>query len=440
MTPITHLAALLLLLPAVFGQDDGDHWLQWRGPDGTGMAHGTAPASWSSAEDVRWAVDVPGRGCATPIVVGDRIFVTTAVALDATPEPGERGEFHGGGGPQPEHSFELYCLDRNTGATLWKRVATTAVPREGFHRQYGSHASASPVSDGTRVWVSFVEEGVYCYDLAGELLWSTQLGVPVTMRRQFGGGTAPVLAGDALILLCDQEGDSFLAVLDAATGEERWRAARDEPSTWATPLVTEVDGRTQVVCSGTTRVRGYDLASGDVVWECGGLGLNVIPNPLRVGDAVLAMSGYREANLLAIALGKEGDLTGTDAVLWQSAKGTSYTPSPVLRGTEYYCLTDRGFLSAFDAATGEPFYLEERLPRGLLYKASPVGAGDALLLLAETGEVALIRMGRGFEVLAELPSLAVSEDEMFLASPVVVEGALILRSTDRLLCIGPDEK
>lgn len=431
--PLAAVCGLALAAPPASALAASD-WPQWRGPDGTGMAVGDAPSEWAADKNVKWKVEIPGRGCSTPIVLGDRIFVTTAVPLAAAPEAAEdEKEFHEGGGAQPEHSFEVHCLERATGKTVWKQVAVVATPHEGFHRQYGSHASASPVSDGERLYVSFGSRGVYSYDLDGKLIWKRDFGVEMEIRRQFGEGTAPVVAGDALVLNFDHEGPSFLVVVDRKTGEDRWRVERDEPTTWASPLVVEVDGESQVVVTGTNRVRAYDLASGKVVWECGGLGVNCIPTPVRFENSVIVMSGYKDPRVMAIELGHEGDLTGTDAVLWQNEKGTCYTPSPVLAGTELYALTDRGFLSAFDVGTGEPFYLEERMPRGLLFKAAPIGVGDRLYALAETGEMAIIRMGPELEVITTVDSL--EEDEMFLASPVAVDGELFLRSVGHLYCL-----
>ncbi len=414
-----------------------DRWPDWRGPGKDGVAHTALALPWSQ-DDLAWVVDVPGRACSTPVVWDGTVFLTTAVPLAATPTPGEdQAEFHGGGGPQAPHSFRVLALDLATGEERWSRVATEGTPHEGFHRTYGSHASSSPVTDGERLVVSFGSQGIFCFDLAGDLLWSFSLPAPLSMRRQFGGGGVLALDGDTLLVNADQEGPSALLALDVATGELRWSVARDEPSTWATPLVTEVDGRREVVASGTNAVRGYDLETGEELWSCAGLGLNAIPNPLRFADHVLVMSGYRDQNRMAIALGRRGDLTGTDAVLWQGTDGTAYTPSPALAGDVYVSLTDRGFLSAFDAGTGEPLYVEQRLPRGMTFKASPLVVGDALVCQAETGEAAVLSAGRSFELRAEVPAPALADGELFLASPVAVQGRLLLRSTARLFCYAP---
>lgn len=410
------------------------HWPQWRGPAGTGVAPGAAPKAWSDAENVRWKVAVPGRGVSTPVIFGDRLFLTTAVPTDpdAAPPPSAE-EGRGGGGFAPgEQSFELHGLDRKTGATLWRSVARVATPHEGYHKSYGSFASASPITDGERVYVSFGSQGLYAYDLDGKLAWSFHAGVKLEMRNSFGEGIAPVLAGDVLVQVCDHEEGSFAFALDRRTGKELWRVQRDEPSSWATPLVTEVAGALQVVTGGTKRVRAYASDTGKVLWECGGLGLNVIPAVLRVDDLVLAMSGYKDPRILAVKLGKSGDLTGTDAVAWDSVKGCAYTASPVLHDGLYYTVSDRGLISCFDARTGAAHYLEERLPRGSTLKSSPIAAGEFLYCPTEAGEVHLVRLGTKYEVAAT----NVLAEQVFVASPAVAAGDLYLRSLTHLVCIG----
>ena len=439
------LLALACLSPAARGQ--ADYWPQWRGPDATGVARGAAPESWSDEQNVRWQIEVPGLGASTPIIWGERIYLTTAIPTgaeehdpalrEAAEERARQGAAAGSapGGFTPaatvEHSFEVLCLERATGKLLWSQVATVATPHEGYHKTYGSYASSSPITDGEHLYVSFGSRGVFAYDLEGEPLWSHDLGVKLKMRREFGEGHTPVIAGGALVLCLDQEEGSFLLALDRATGKELWRKQRDEPSAWATPLVTTVDGDLQLVTSATNRVRAYEAKSGALIWECGGLGVNAIPSVMRFGDDVLAMSGYREANLMSIRLGGKGDLTGSDAIRWQSAKGTAYTASPVLHDGRYYTVSDRGFVSCFDAASGEPHYLEQRLPRGSTLKASPVAAGKFLYVPTEAGDVHLVVLGDT----AEIARTNTLSGQSFIASPAVAEGELFLRSLTHLFCI-----
>jgi outer membrane protein assembly factor BamB len=240
-----------------------------------------------------------------------------------------------------------------------------------------------------------------------------------------------MLDGDTLYVKFDHEKDSFMLALDKNTGKEIWRVERDEGSSWSEPLVLTHDGRKQVVVAASNKVRSYDAATGKLLWESAGLGSNVIPTPVSAGGLVFVMSGHRSPNLLAIRLGREGDLTGTDAIVWTNDRGNPYTGSPVLHDNKLYLLTDRGMLSCLNAGTGEVHYGQQRLPNPYSFKSSPVGAGGKLYLATEEGDVVVVKMGEEFEVLA-VNTLA---DQMFVATPAIVEGALYLRSQEALYCI-----
>lgn len=435
---------------------DQAHWPQWRGPFFNGMAQGDAPTVWSDTSNIKWKADIPGRGHSTPIIWGDKIFLTTAIptgkpaaappekeaapaaaTTTGSPQPapgGTQERRRGPGGdaaPQAEQKFEVLCLDRKTGKLLWQRTARVAVPHEGYHRQYGSFASNSPATDGKYLYVSFGSRGIYCYDFNGKLIWEKDLGVRMRMRNAFGEGSAPLLMGDRLILIFDQEADSFIVSLDKRTGKELWRVPRDEVSSWSTPLEVEHAGRKQVVVTGTTKVRSYDPESGKVLWESAGLGTNAIPVPVQQNGIVYVMSGHRDPRLMAIKLGKEGDLSGSDSIVWTQTRGLAYTTSPVLHDNKLYVVTDSGMINAFNATTGEPHYAQVRLPKAANLKASPVGANGKLYLATEDGDVVVVRMGEKFEVIAT-NTLA---DQMFIATPVIGGGELFLRGQNHLFCI-----
>ncbi|MSR63239.1 MAG: hypothetical protein EXS08_12425 [Planctomycetes bacterium] len=421
--------SLLALLSAPLVQGEA-YWPHWRGPSANGVTPTALAHHWSDTQNVRWVVPTPGRGASTPVIWGEQVFFTTAVPTGRALERADSNS-SASGAPE-EQSFELHALDRRTGATRWKSVARVATPHEGYHKSYGSFASAAPVTDGERVYVSFGSQGLYAIDLAGKLAWSFDPRVKLAMRNGFGEGLAPVLAGEVLVQVCDQEHDSFAFALDKRTGKELWRVPRDEPSTWATPLVTEFAGVTQVVTAGTTRVRSYAPKTGELLWERGGLGLNAIPAVLRAGDLVLCMSGYRDPRILALKLGGRGALPD-EAIAWSSTQGCAYTASPVLDDGLYYTVSDRGLLSCFDAQTGEAHYLEERLPRGSALKSSPIAAGGFLYLPTEAGEVHLVKLGPEFEVAAT----NTLSDQVFVASPAAAAGDLFLRSWTHLFCIQP---
>ncbi len=430
--------SILLILTCVwcFAAGKAD-WPYWRGPAADGMAVGDAPLHWSDTQNVKWKTDIPGRGSSSPVIWGDRIFVTTAVktgaaggAEQAKPAPGGRPGLSTPG-PQSEHKFEVLCLDRKTGKVLWQRTAITATPHEGHHPQYGSFASNSPVTDGKNVYAFFGSRGMYCYDMQGKLVWKKDLGVQMRMRMAFGEGMAPVISGDKLILVFDHEGESFMVVLNKNNGKELWRAKRDEPSNWAAPLVVDYGGRKQVVISSVRKVRSYDLETGKPIWECAGLGSNTIPQPVRQDDLIFAMSGHQNPKLMAIRLGREGDLTGTDAIVWSQTRGNSYTPSPVIYDNKLYVLTDSGMVSCYNARTGEPYYHQTRLPKSYNFKSSLVGANGKLYMASEQEDIVVLKMGEKFEVLAT----NTMTDEMFIATPAIYDGEIFLRGRSRLYCI-----
>jgi outer membrane protein assembly factor BamB len=428
------------------------HWPQWRGPFFNGMARGDAPTTWSDTTNIKWKTEIPGRGHSTPAIWGDRIFITTAIAIGKPPETNPStdaappasgvnpaasagGAQRGRGGnvaPQVEHRFDVLCLDRKTGKILWQQTAKTATPHEGYHRAYGSFASNSPATDGKYVYASFGSRGIYAYDFNGKLIWEKDPGVQMKMRLAFGEGTAPLLLGNQLFLVFDHEGgESFIVALDKRNGKELWRAARDERSSWSTPLAIEHNGRTEIVVSATNKVRSYDPQTGKVLWESAGLGANVIPVPTHHNGIVHVMSGYRDPKLMAIKLGGQGDLTGSDAIAWSHTRGLSYTASPVLYDNKLYVVTDNGLISAFNATTGEPYYAQTRLPKAYNLKSSPVGANGKLYVAMEDGDVVVLKMGEKFELIATNHLT----DQIFIATPVIAAGELYLRGQNTLFCI-----
>lgn len=420
LTTVAILAAGLLS-PAAAAETADRYWPQWRGPDANGVApHAEPPLRWGEGSNLRYKVEIPGSGLASPVVWADRIYLLTAVdAGDAGAEAGEAGR---GVSPDRELRFVVLALDRATGETVWERTAVRARPHEGTHPD-GSWAAASAITDGERVWAFFGSRGIYCYRRDGELLWEKDLGDMET-RLGFGEGASPVLAGDTLVINWDHEGEGFAVALDAATGEERWRVARDEPTSWATPRVIEVDGRRQVVINATNRVRAYDLETGELVWETGGMTANVIPSPVSDDGLVYVTSGFRGNALKAIRpAGAEGDLTGTPAEVWSHDRDTPYVPSPLLYdGVLYFLKHNQGILSALDAASGKVFYGPERLEGVDGAYASPVAAAERVYVVGRDGTTAVLAAGPELEVLAtnEL-------DDRFDASPAIVGDTLYLR-------------
>jgi outer membrane protein assembly factor BamB len=447
------LTCLAILFTATFTlinaqNSDQAHWPQWRGPSFSGVARGDAPTSWSDTKNIKWKTTIPGRGNSTPIIWGDRIFLTTAVptgkpaaspavsdtapASFTQPAQGERrGRPGADAGPQAEHRFEVMSIDRKTGKIVWQKTAKIVAPHEGYHRTYGSFASNSPATDGRYVYASFGSRGVYTYDFNGKLIWEKDLGVQMKIRLAFGEGSAPLLYEDRLFLVFDHEGGSFIVALDKRTGKELWRQPRDEGSSWSTPLAIHHGGRKQIVVAATKKVRSYDPDNGNLLWEAAGLGSNVIPMPVYQDGFVYVMSGHRDPRLMAIKLGKEGDLSGSDSIVWNHTRGMAYTASPVLHENKLYVVTDNGMVSAFNALTGEPYYTQVRLPKSYNFKASPVAANGKLYLATEDSDVVVVKMGEKFEVITTNTLV----DQVFIATPVIAGGEIFLRGQNTLFCI-----
>lgn len=418
------VAVVLPPLTAAPAQSSQQYWPHWRGPAATGVAPAAdPPTTWSESDNVRWKVEIPGRGSGSPIVWGDRVFLLTAVS-----EGGRTAE----GVP---HRFVVMALDRATGEVVWERVAREEAPHEGTHRQNGTYASASPVTDGEVLVASFESRGLYAYDLDGNLIWEKDLGDKL-MRNQFGEGSTPALHGDTLVHVWDHiGGPSFLVALDKRTGEELWRREREEIDTWATPLVAEVDGRAQVIVPAMERVISYDLDTGEIVWETEGLTMNVIPSPVYEDGLAILMSGFRGNSLKAIDLTRaSGDITGTDAIVWTYDRDTPYVPSPLLYdGILYMLKSNNGILTAFDARTGEAHYELQRLDGIAEVFSSPVGAAGRVYITSRDGHTLVLRHGETYEVLGSNVL-----DEGFDASPAIVDGEIYLRGYNHLYCIAQD--
>ncbi len=249
--------------------------------------------------------------------------------------------------------MSCFALTRADGKVRWQRIAREETPHEGHHRTEGTFASASPVTNGERVYAFFGSRGLYCYDVSGKLLWQEDFG-DMKIKMTFGEGSSPALHGETLVVTWDHEGESFIVALDKRTGKPRWKQSRAEQTSWATPLIVEHGGQTQVIAAATAKIRSYDLADGRLIWECGGLTQNVIPTPVAADGVVYVTSGFRGAALMAIKLGRTGDLTESDAILWSYKKNTPYVPSPLLYGNKLYLLSgNTETLSCFDVKTGK---------------------------------------------------------------------------------------
>ena len=405
-------------------------WAQWRGPLMTGVSPtAKPPLEWSESKNVRWKVELPGRGTSTPVIWGDRVYVLTAAPAGV--ELSASHDARGTKGQIVPHRMMVMALDRKTGKTVWERTAREETPHEGYHNQFGTWASSSAATDGEVVIASFESRGIYAYDMTGKLLWEVDLG-DKRMRNEFGEGSTPALFKDRVVVVWDHQGQSFIAALDKKTGKEVWRKNREEIDSWATPVVVDHGGRAQVITGAMNKIRSYDLVTGDVVWETGGLTMNPIPSPVYGDGHVILMSGFRGNSIKAVKLADaKGDITSTPALAWTFDRDTPYVPSPLLYDNVLYFLKgNAGVLSAFDAKTGKPHYSVQRIDGVPNVFASPVGADGKVIILGQDGAAAVLAHGTTYKVLATNKL-----DDKFDASPALVGSEVYLRGYRYLYCV-----
>jgi outer membrane protein assembly factor BamB len=330
----------------------------------------------------------------------------------------------------------VLAIKRSDGSVLWRRTVTEEPPQSATHAD-GSWACGSAVTDGQRVYAYFGSYGLYVLDMDGNPKWAKRLGV-FKMKANFGEGVSPTLAGDELIVNQDQEGPSFIAAFDTATGAEKWRVAREETTSWATPLVVEFDGRRQIITSATSRIRSYDAATGELLWQAAGMTGNVIPSPVAGGGIVYCASGFRGSSLMAIRLAAaRGDITGKpDALAWSVRKDTPYVPSPLLYGgLLYYTRVNSGALTCVEAATGKVQYGPQAMDELKGLYCSPVAAAGRVYITGRKGLTVVLKAGPTFEVLARNPL-----DDQFTASAALVGRQIFLRGYRSLYCIAAGQK
>jgi outer membrane protein assembly factor BamB len=416
------------------GSPAARQWPQWRGPLATGVApHADPPVEWGEDRNVRWKIALPGKGHSTPIIWEDRVFVTTAIPY-GTAQPPEYSGAPGGHDEVPithRHRFMVIALDRRDGRILWERILREDLPHQGGHRT-ASLASASPVTDGVHLFAHFGSWGLYALDLGGALLWEVDLGRLNTLHGH-GEGSSPALYGETLIINWDHEGDSFVVALDKRTGKQRWKTPRERASSWTTPIVVEQDGRAQVVVSGSNRVRGYDLASGVMIWECGGLSKeNVASSPVAGHGMIFTGSTYDRPGLLAVRLeGAKGDITETANVVWRRSRGAPYVPSPLLYGDAlYFHYHFQGLMTRVNARTGEDQPGAFRLPGIYNVFASPVAAAGRVYITSREGLTVVLEAGDDPKTIAQNRL-----EDSFSASAALVGKEIFLRGEQYLYSI-----
>lgn len=436
---IVFCVVFLNLTGAEKSGDFEKYWAQWRGPDATGVSpYGNPPVEWSETRNVKWKIEVPGKGHSTPIIYGDQLFITTAIetAKAGKPEAKKEGEQRSHSWMKPNktdkvHKFVVLAINRKNGKIIWQKTVREEWPEESSSHNLGSWASNSAVTDGKHVFAYFGSRGLYCLDMKGNLKWERDFG-QMDKRMTFGEGSTPALYGDKIVVLWDHEGQSYLYVLDKITGKDVLKLERDERTSWSSPLIIKYDGKVQVITSATKFVRSNELDTGKLLWQATGLTANVIPQPMVARGILYVASGFRGNAMFALRLkDAKGDLTGTEAIAWKLDKNTPYTPSMVLYDNLLYMLkSNNGILSCYDAATGKEHYSKQRFEgMGEVY-ASPAAAKDRVYFIGHKGTMYVIKHGSKFEVLAKNQL-----DDTFNASPAIVGSDIYLRGYKYLYCI-----
>jgi outer membrane protein assembly factor BamB len=433
---------MILICVILFSADKifGENWPGWRG-DGRGISHEkNLPLKWSEDEGVKWKAYIPGAGHSSPIVWGNLIFVTTAVAEDSSVESFRGGVYIGGNLDRPDESEYVYrviCLDTDQGNLHWSKAVIRQHPKTRRHIK-NTYASETPVTDGIYVFASFGSAGLYCLDFQGKIIWQKDIGL-TRDRRGWGTGASPILFQNTIIVNCDSDGESYIAALKKTTGDLVWRTDRDEIASWGTPFLFKAGGRTIVVTNAQS-MRGYDATTGKLLWECAGGSMVSVPSPVSTENLVYLSSGHnmlRRQPIIAVCSEASGDITPdkgesqSQGVVWTHPTGGPYVTSPIVVNNYLYVPLDKGALSCYDAETGKVVYEKQKLGMSNTITASPTAGDGRIYILTEDGECYVVKLGSTFEI------LAVNKlDEIFCASPAISGDKLFLRGRKHLYCIG----
>ncbi len=440
MKPVLLSAWLLLFASGVYAQN----WPSFRGPDAKGLADGlNPPIEWDIdlPLNILWRVPIPGLSHSSPISWEDRIFVATVVSSD--PNPDFRRAFALMGAEaaisskdMSRQSWRLYCLDKKSGEIQWEKIVHEGIPKSKRHPK-NSHASQTPATNGKYVLVYFGSEGLYCFDMEGNLQWSQDLGIMVH-PMDWGFGSSPIIYKNLAIVQGDHSKGSFIAAFDLETGKKAWSTPRDVITSWSTPTIHEGKTRTELVTNGTDFLIGYDPMTGKELWSLEGTSRQSIPTPFEAKGLLYFFSGFHSVGpMFAIRPGGTGDITPAEGentgqyVAWRAERGAPEIPTPIVYGDYLYVVSNNGILSCYRALTGERIYRERMGGVGGAFAASLIAADGRIYLISEDGEIYVIKAGPTYELLA-LNSMG----EVCLATPAVSDGMLIIRTQHHLYGIG----
>ncbi len=421
-------------------------WPSFRGPNASGIADGQhLPDSWDvkTGTHVLWRTPIPGLAHSSPIVWGDRIFLTSAISSrgKATFKPGLYGDGDASD-DRSTHKWVLYAIDKRTGTIAWERVAFEGAPRNKRHIK-STYASGSPATDGRIVVAWFGSQGVFAYDVNGNHIWTVDLG-RVDMGAydipsyEWGPASSPIIWSGMVILQVDTQADSFLLALDAETGKTVWKTDRQELPSWGTPTVVSTPAGDELVTNASNYIRGYDPRTGKELWKLGGSSKITAPTPFGADGLIVIASGRGpERPIFVVRSGARGDLTlaknqsSSDTVAWSKTGRGSYMPTPLAYRGILYVLNNNGVFDAYELETGTEVYRQRLEPIGSGFSASPVAADGRLYLTSEDGDIIIVSAGGEFKRLG-----ACSMGELVMATPALSDGVMYVRGVSNLFAIG----
>lgn len=438
------LIASMSLMAAAQEKNNETNWPSFRGLNARGFSDGRpTPVTWNieSKNNIEWRTAIPGLAHSSPIIWGNRIFITTAVSENENPvlDTELKGNINPVEG-ETSHQWKVYCLDKKTGKILWEKTAHEGVPKVKRHPM-ATHANSTAATDGKYVVAFFGSEGLYCYTMDGKLVWKKDFGILESAffsvpTAQWGFASSPVIHDGVVVVQCDALNTAFLAALDIKSGKELWRTPREDYPTWSTPTIYVGEQSTQIIVNGFKHIGGYDFQTGKEIWKINGGGDIPIPTPVVADNLVYINSAHgRMSPIYAIKLDAEGDIsledetTSNENIVWSVRRGGAYIQTPLIYGDYLYNLNWNGSLICFHAKTGEQIY-KEQLGKMTAFAASPVAAAGKLYFCSQDGDVYVVKAGPDFEVLAT----NTMNDEN-LATPAISDGKLYFRTHHYLVAV-----